>query len=316
MNIWLGWGLPIITWLQGLGDWLLVPMQSFTFLGSEEFFLLIMPALLWCFEFRLGFRIGLILLTSQGINGIFKLLFSAPRPFWVSSDVKALSTEGSFGMPSGHSQTAVVVWGRLAAGIRKRWATILLALLILIISISRLYLGVHFPTDVLTGWLVGVLILWAFLRFEDPLGARLSKLGVPMQIGIAFLASIAIILLGLLAQALSVAPLAEWVQTAAQKGAEIDPRSIEGVISSAGALFGLGAGGALIFARNGFDASGAWWKRILRYLVGVVGVAAIYFGLKLVLPEGVQVLRYLRYALVGFWVSYLAPRTFVALRLA
>ncbi|HEY69452.1 MAG TPA: phosphatase PAP2 family protein, partial [Anaerolineae bacterium] len=201
-------------------------------------------------------------------------------------------------------------------GIRKRWATILLALLILVISISRLYLGVHFPTDVLTGWLVGVLTLVAFLRFEDPLGARLSKLSVPMQIGIAFLASIAIILLGLLAQALSVAPLAEWIQTAAQKGAEIDPRSIDGVISSAGALFGLGAGGVLIFARNGFDASGAWWKRILRYLVGVVGVAAIYFGLKLVLPEGVQVLRYLRYALVGFWVSYLAPRTFAALRLA
>jgi membrane-associated phospholipid phosphatase len=316
MNVWLDWGLPIITWLQGLGDWLLVPMQSFTFLGSENFFLLIMPALIWCFEFRLGFRIGLIMLTGQGLNSCFKLFASSPRPFWVSSEIKALSTETSFGIPSGHSSSAVVVWGRLAAGIRKRWATILLALLIFMISISRLYLGVHFPTDVLTGWLVGVLILLAFLRFEDPVGARLSKLGVPLQIGIAFLASIAIILFGLLAQALSVAPLAEWVQTAAQQGIEIDARSIEGVISSAGALFGLGAGGALIFAQNGFDASGAWWKRILRYLVGVVGVALIYFGLKLVLPEGIQLLRYLRYALVGFWVSYLAPLTFVALRLA
>jgi hypothetical protein len=72
----------------------------------------------------------------------------------------------------------------------------------------------------------------------------------------------------------------------------------------------------LLFSWNGFDASGIWWKRLLRYVVGVLGVALIYFGLKLVLPEGVQVLRYLRYALVGFWAAYLAPRTFVALRLA
>lgn len=316
MDIWLNWGLPIITWLQGLGDWLLIPMQAFTFLGSENFFLLVMPAFLWCFEVRLGFRIGLIMLSSQGINTIFKLLLGAPRPFWVSSEVKALSTETSFGMPSGHSQTAVVVWGRLAAGLRRRWATVLLALVILMISISRLYLGMHFPTDVLTGWLVGIVLLWAFLRFEEPIAAWLTKLGVPIQIVIAFLFSIVLILLGMLAQAISPTPPMDWALAAAQQSIEIDPQSIEGMISSAGALFGLGAGGALLFSWNGFDASGIWWKRLLRYVVGVLGVALIYFGLKLVLPEGVQVLRYLRYALVGFWAAYLAPRTFVALRLA
>jgi membrane-associated phospholipid phosphatase len=316
MDIWLNWGLPIITWLQGLGDWLLIPMQAFTFLGSENFFLLVMPAFLWCFEVRLGFRIGLIMLSSQGINTIFKLLLGAPRPFWVSSEVKALSTETSFGMPSGHSQTAVVVWGRLAAGLRRRWATVLLALVILMISISRLYLGMHFPTDVLTGWLVGIVLLWAFLRFEEPIAAWLTKLGVPIQIVIAFLFSIVLILLGMLAQAISPTPPMDWALAAAQQSIEIDPQSIEGMISSAGALFGLGAGGALLFSWNGFDASGVWWKRVLRYVVGVLGVALIYFGLKLVLPEGVQVLRYLRYALVGFWAAYLAPRTFVALRLA
>jgi hypothetical protein len=120
----------------------------------------------------------------------------------------------------------------------------------------------------------------------------------------------------MLAQAISPTPPMDWALAAAQQSIEIDPQSIEGMISSAGALFGLGAGGALLFSWNGFDASGIWWKRLLRYVVGVLGVALIYFGLKLVLPEGVQVLRYLRYALVGFWAAYLAPRTFVALRLA
>ena len=110
MNVWLQWGIPIITWLQGLGDVFLSPMEFFSFLGSEDFFLLVMPALLWCIDIRLGFRIGLILLTSQGVNSFFKLALGTPRPFWVSSEVKALSVETSFGVPSGHSQTAVAVW--------------------------------------------------------------------------------------------------------------------------------------------------------------------------------------------------------------
>jgi membrane-associated phospholipid phosphatase len=316
MNPWLQWGIPIITWFQGLGEVFLTPMEFFTFLGTEEFFLLVMPALLWCYNARLGFRIGLILLTSDGINGFLKLSFGMPRPYWVSNEVKALSMETSFGLPSGHSQTAVAVWGRLAAWLRRRWAYVVLGLLIFLISISRLYLGVHFPTDVLAGWIVGGLLLWAFLRFEEPLRARLALTSVATQIIIAFLASIVVILLGMAALAIGPVPPAEWAQIAAQGGEVVDPRSLEGMIASAGALFGLGAGGALLFAWDGFSASGNWWRRILRYLVGVVGVAVIYFGLKAVFPDGVQVLRYLRYALATFWVAYLAPRTFVWMRLA
>jgi membrane-associated phospholipid phosphatase len=316
MNLWLEWGIPIITWLQGLGDVFTSPMKFFTFLGTEEFYLLIMPAMLWCWDARLGFRIGLILLTSDGINGFFKIAFGSPRPYWVSSEVNGLSAETSFGLPSGHSQTAVAVWGRLAAWLRRRWAYIVLGLLIFFISISRLYLGVHFPTDVLLGWAIGGLLLWAFLRFEEPVRARLAGISVGAQILIAFLASIVVILLGVAALAIGPVPPADWIHAASTADEVADPRSLEGMIASAGALFGLGAGGALLFAWDGFKASGAWWRRVLRYLVGVVGVAVIYFGLKEVLPEGIQILRYLRYALVAFWMAYLAPRTFVALRLA
>lgn len=316
MNTWLEWGIPIITWLQGLGEVLRSPMEFFTFLGTEEFYLLIMPAILWCWDARLGFRIGLILLTSDGINGFLKISFGQPRPYWVSDEVSALSAETSFGLPSGHSQTAVAVWGRLAAWLRRSWAYVVLGLLIFFISISRLYLGVHFPTDVLTGWIVGGLLLWAFLRFEEPLRKRLAATNVTTQIIIAFLFSLVVILLGALARAVGPIPPTEWIQAASAAEEVADPRSLDGMVSTAGALFGLGAGGALLFAWNGFKASGVWWRRLLRYLLGVLGVVVIYFGLKAVLPDGVQVLRYLRYALVAFWMAYLAPRTFVALRLA
>src|SRR3990172_5299463 len=62
MNDWLMWGLPVIQFLQSLGDWLVKPMEFFSFLGREEFFLLVLPLLLWCVDVGLGVRAGVILL--------------------------------------------------------------------------------------------------------------------------------------------------------------------------------------------------------------------------------------------------------------
>jgi membrane-associated phospholipid phosphatase len=319
MSNWLEWGIPIMAWLQGLGAGLTAPMRFFTFLGQEEFYLLVMPAILWSFDAKLGFRIGLVLLTSAGLNGVLKQAFGWPRPYWVSGQVRAMSTETSFGMPSGHAQNSLAVWGCLAKGIGRGWAYLGLGLLVLLISISRLYLGVHFPADLLGGWLAGGLLLWAFLRFEEPVRIRLARLPAGVQIVIVFLTSYVLVVLGQLIAGFGPSILPDWVLGAASAAPEseaIDPRDVSGIISSAGALFGLGAGGVSLFAWGGFDAGGVWWKRTLRFLFGVIGVAALFFGLKAVFPPDVQALRYLRYAAVGYWVSYLGPRAFVTLRLA
>ena len=79
------WNLAI----QGWGDWLTTPMSFLSFLGQEEFYLLIMPALLWCWDAAAGLRIGVMLLLSGGINSISKLAFHGPRP-----------TQSSHGRPS------------------------------------------------------------------------------------------------------------------------------------------------------------------------------------------------------------------------
>lgn len=321
----LDWGIPLIAWLQGLGGWLIEPMKLLTFLGNEEFYLLLMPTILWCFDALLGFRIGVILLTSASINSILKVAIGLPRPYWVSDKVKALAEGSSFGLPSGHSQNALAVWGRLAAAMGRRWVTLALAALILLISTSRIFLAVHFPTDVLGGWLAGGLLLAVFLRFEDKAGRRLKAMPVWRQAALALLASLFLIALGVGVDSLTArqgVPQA-WIETAQQAfpAAEpIHPRTMDDLVATAGALFGLGAGGAMLFAWGKFDARGPWGKRGLRYVIGVIGVVALFFGLKLILPDDAslvaQSLRYLRYALVGFWAAYLAPRVFVALGLA
>lgn len=94
------------------------------------------------------------------MNDSLKMFFHGPRPYWYCTDVIAYAKETSFGVPSGHAQIATGIWGVLAASLRKWWAWLIAILVILIIGISRIYLGVHFPHDVILGWLIGAFLLW------------------------------------------------------------------------------------------------------------------------------------------------------------
>ncbi len=307
-----------VVWIQNLGGWLEAPMRFFTFLGSEEFFLLILPALYWSMDTVAGLQIGLILLFNTWINGLFKLVFAAPRPYWVSLQVKALAAESSFGIPSGHAQIGIGVWGMLAARLRTRWAGWGAALIVFLIGFSRLYLGVHFVHDVLVGWLLGGLMLWAFLAFWERISSWAKSLSLGQQLLSAFALSLIFVLFGWVAvnarQGYTLPP--EWIENARRAGDPLpDPVSLAGFITSAGTLFGLLSGLAWIARRGGYQAEGPLAMRILRYTVGLIGLILIYFGLSLIFPRGADLfpatLRYVRYALVGFWISGGAPWLFL-----
>lgn len=315
-------GLSLVIAAPGLEDWLIPIMKFFSFLGSEEFFLLVMPALYWCVDAGLGMRVGFILLLGTSLNSVFKLAFHSPRPFWVSPHVKAFAPETSFGMPSNHAQTAVGVWGTMAAHLGRPWAWIAAAMVIGLIGFSRVVLGVHFPQDVLAGWLIGGILLWAFQKFWAPASARLKRMTFGSQVTLALIVSLSLVLLGALtnlAWSGWAMPQAWIVNAAANGGAAPDPLALSGSISSAGALFGLAFGVSWLAGRGGFSASGPGMKRALRYVVGVVGVMVFWYGLGAVLPRGEALipfgLRFVRYALVGAWISGGAPWLFEKLQL-
>jgi membrane-associated phospholipid phosphatase len=318
------WGLPIIEGLQSVGSFLVSPMKILSFLGTEEFFLLVMPGMVWCVDAWLGLRMGLVLLTSASFNSLLKVLVGWPRPFWVSDRVTAYAFESSYGLPSGHAQNSMALWGRMAAGLRRKGWVIGLGLLILLISLSRLYLAVHFPADVLAGLLAGGLVLALFLWLEKPVGAWIVRQPLGVQLLIPLLVALVIIGKGVWVSAVTADRIVpqEWVTRSTAAFVDeppIDPQDLD-VVSSAATLFGLGAGAVLLHRWGKFSASGSLNARAARFALGLVGVVIIYFGLRMVLPVGddvlAQSLRFVRYALVGLWVAYLAPWIFVKLRLA
>jgi membrane-associated phospholipid phosphatase len=318
-------GIRIIIFLQSMGDWHVLPMTALSFLGNEQFFLIVAPVIYWCIDASLGFRLGIYLMISAGLNDVFKILCHAPRPYWIDTHVKAFSVETSFGIPSGHSMNSTTIWGTVAATLKKRGIWIGAAALIFLIGLSRLYLGMHFPTDVLAGWFLGALLLIIIYWIEKPLVRWIKANTNPQKIALAFILSLSIIALGFFGRIILEGweiP-ATWIENAAfaTKVAEpINPVDPKGLISSCGALFGLALGYILLDMHGGFQVAGSLWQKITRFFIGLVGILIFWKVLGMFLPDESTflsfALRYFRYTLIGVWVTGGAPWVFIRAGLA
>ena len=310
--------LAVNAFLQTLGGGLQSIMGIITMLGDQIFYILFMPTIYWCVDALAGLRIGVMLLSSASFNGFFKVLLKGPRPYWISDKIVPGVHETSFGIPSGHAMNSTSVWGQSALETKNRKAIWSAIILVLLISLSRLVLGVHFLSDVLLGLLLGVLLLLAFSKLQKPLGAWLKKQTLKNQILLAFFSSLFIIGMNAMVIVLS----SEWQMPAewAARAGEVDPLSIEGTLTTAGLWFGMLGGFAWLRARRGVIQSNfGTWQRIARYLVGIAGVFALYAGLGSLFPDDPGlisgVLRYFRYFLIGIWISCLSPLLFEKMKI-
>lgn len=322
------WGTEVILALQQASPGLDWVMRFLSFLGAEEFFVLLLPFLYWCVDPRLGARALAVLVISDFTNDLLKWAFHAPRPYWVEPKVKALAVETSYGLPSGHAQASTAVWGFLARIARSpvMWAAAVV--LILGVSVSRAYLGVHYPHDVIVGWLVGAAFLVAYLWVEPRAGRWLGPKPLGAQIGAAL--GLVVIMLGLLlAVHVAIAGVAdppEWESQAASAAPPkpgmraTNPRDLQGPFSNLGIVFGAGAGLALARRFAPFDARGPWAKRIARLVIGLAVLVVLRVGLGAVFPREPLVVgmafRFIRYALMGLWAIWLAPWVFLRVGLA
>lgn len=309
-------GVEVVVAAQGLGQGVRALFQALSFLGSELFFLLLVPLVYWTIDARAGMRIGLILLISTGVNTLLKLAFAGPRPYWYSDRVLAYAAESSFGLPSGHSQISASVWGMLAVTARRWWFWVFAIALVVLIGISRIYLGVHFPSDVLAGWAIGAALLVCFVALAERAGAWLSRRALGSQVLVAFVTSLLLIApawLVVAAQGERRLPEA-WTQLAARGDEPLNPWSLDTAASTAGTWFGFVAGLALLSRQGIFDVRGSLGRRAARFALGAVVLLLIWFALGQLFPRQDDLvsygLRYIRYALIGGWVALGAPLAF------
>lgn len=274
-----------------MGEWLNIirfePLTSFfkgiTFLGNEWFLYLLLPVLYWCWKKRSGVYLIILVIIAAYLNFLLKNLIAWERP---PTDLWLIDADG-YSFPSSHAVAATVIWGYLAYEVRKRWFTVLAISLIILIALSRVYLGVHYPQDVLAGIAVGALLLHFYRWMVKWFRPGLAKVNNIVKGGSAILISIIILIL--------------------------QPNGL--VATATGMFAGVVIGFLLEPHFADFDPGGRWYQNIVKAAVGLVVLMAILQGLEWTLPGNAS-FKWFQFFAVGTWMTGGAPWLFVQLKLA
>ena len=131
-----------------------------TMFGEESFVIAFILYIFYNYNKKSGFILFSSTLYSVAAMGILKAIVRAPRPFQVLESIqgKRVQTATGYSFPSGHTTTAASSYTSLALIFQKRAVSILCAVLIALVGLSRLYLGVHWPNDVFGGLVLGASI--------------------------------------------------------------------------------------------------------------------------------------------------------------
>jgi len=280
----------IMLFFQSISSPLLDTVGEFaTWFGEQTVFIFITAYLLWCMNKQKGFTIFSTLFVSLFTMNALKAIIRQPRPFMVIEQLegKRLETATGYSFPSGHSTGAASFYSSLAYLQRRRWLSIICAVLILLVGVSRIYLRVHWPLDVFAGITLGIVVT---LLLAELFGKLYQNKG--LLIGFSYIVGIVSTVAGLI--------LAFLISAHA-----VDEVAFGDMMK----LLALGSGGYIGFAieesRIHYATDGTFGIKLLRFAIGIIVIVLIQAA-KAVLPEH-MVFSFLRYALTGAWATVLYP---------
>ncbi|MCF7953417.1 MAG: phosphatase PAP2 family protein [Spirochaetales bacterium] len=272
-------GVEILQWIQQFrSPFMDAVFQGITMLGEVTLYIVILTAVYWCFSKEYGAEMTFTLLFSGLVNSSLKLAFHTQRPIGIEGIASLREhTATGYSFPSGHTQSAASFWFFLMLTQKRLWTYLIGGVLMFLVAFSRLYLGVHWPMDVVGGILFALFSVylgrWLFrIGFSD--GNSRTRL-IPPAFGIVLL------------------PLVFIIQ-------DENLTKVGGMMI--GALYGLLVERRWILSVIPKETV----KRILRFIIGIIILLLIKEAGKLILPPS-NWADTIRYILIGFWAAAGAP---------
>jgi len=275
-------------------------MLLITRFGEETAFLVTALVVFWCVDKRKGYYIMSVGFIGTITNSFLKLLCRVPRPwvldknFTISEEAREAATGYSF--PSGHSQTAVGTFGGLACVVNN-WIKAVAVAIAVLVPVSRMYLGVHTPWDVLAGSALSLLLIFALRPVVMKKGDKAMKL---------LIAAMMVMALGFLLY-VELFPFP----------ADMDAHNLESGMKNAYTMIGCLTGVAIVYLAEkkyvNFTTEAIWWAQILKVVAGLGVVLLVKEGLRTPLEAifaGHMAARSVRYFLIVIAAGLLWPMTF------
>ena len=266
----------------------------FSCFGEEMAALALLCVLYWCIDKRLAYRIALSFFASGMLVQTLKITFRIDRPWVLDPNFRpvptALETATGYSFPSGHTQCASSLFSTLALSLKPIWFKIVCGVIIAGVGMSRMYLGVHTPVDVVTSMVLSIALSVICCRLLSKYETDTSKDGI-----------IALVLGGISA---AVTVYAFIVMAQHPEGRE----DILSCVKAGGA--GLGFSVAFFAERRfiRFDTKSAVPMQIVKFIAGVAGALIIKEGMKLI--GQYAAVDFIRYMLLTLWAIAVFPYLF------
>jgi len=176
------WEIQFMAWLQSFeSDFLTAVATGFTMMGEEYLMILIIGLVYWSLDKNLGRKISLALSGTMVCGAFFKCLAMRRRPYMDNPEIQCIRaahpdeelmsvTAQGYSFPSLHAAMSAATYGSLARETGKKLLGYLAFILPLFIGLSRNYLGVHYPTDVIGGWIIGAVVVFGIGAIEHRKG--------------------------------------------------------------------------------------------------------------------------------------------------
>ena len=239
--------------------------QLITICGEKIVLISIISIIYWALDKKFGEYIAYSVLTSVLLNNAIKDIFKMKRPIG-EEGIRTLreQTATGYSFPSGHTQSASSFYGSMAIYLKNRVMYIIATVMIILIGFSRLYLGVHYPKDVIVGGILGVLTSLICYKLYNRVENKMLLYVVTFAIFIP---------------ALTFAHSADF---------------IKGMGTYLGFIIGIYIEKRYV----NFSTEGNTGNKIIRVLLGIVILLVLQLGLKVILPSG-TIFSFIRYALIS-----------------